>query len=298
MTSKNIRLSQARFAAMMEFEEDFRDMIKQLRIPEEVLETLTLHGYDCTLTFGLAFSSMTMLDQHISKFLPEGDTDLTSPTCARIRSLWTRCNNLHTAPSVPAAQTSPSPPSSSPLATPNSNQNWRETLPPKLSFEDMEMMKTQFSKNYPGEVLDSHTTPSVRLWSLVHQQKVNKQIKHIPIQLRLSEHQYSSMIETRSSKPLRSEIQLLSQLCWDDTPELDINAVRFSRDWLNRTATVLRNAYVLCGMAHLQIFKAFDTRVSELTFAQLDSELGLRQVLAQEFFAADRKIWNTIANLY
>ncbi len=58
---------------MMEFEEDFREMIKQLRIPEDVLETLTLHGYDCTLTFGLAFSSITMLDQHLSKFLPEGD---------------------------------------------------------------------------------------------------------------------------------------------------------------------------------------------------------------------------------
>ncbi len=156
-------------------------MIKQLRIPEDVLEALMLHGYDCTLTFGLAFSSITMLDQHLSKFLPVGDTDLTSPTCARIRALWTRCNNLHTAPAVPAAQTSPSPPSSSLLATPNSTQNWHETLPPKLSFEDMEMMKTQFSKNYPGEVLDAHTTPSVRLWSLVHQQKVNKQIKHIPI---------------------------------------------------------------------------------------------------------------------
>ena len=54
------------------------------------------------------------------------------------------------------------------------------------------------------------------------------------------------MIETRSSKPLRSEIQLLSQLCWDDTPEMDITSVRFSRDWFNRTSTVLRNA--ICSL--------------------------------------------------
>ena len=139
---------------------------------------------------------------------------------------------------------------------------WHETLPPKLSVEDMDTMKTQFAKNYPGEVLDSHSTPSVRLWSLVQQQKINKHIKYIPIQLRLSEHQYSAMIETRSSKPLRSEIQLLSQLCWDGTPEIDINSVRFSRDWLNRTSTVLRNAYALCGMCHLQVFKAFDSKMS------------------------------------
>ena len=159
-------------------------------------------------------------------------------------------------------------------------------------------MKGQFAKNYPGEVLDSHSTPSVRLWSLVHQQKINKHIKYIPIQLRLSEHQYSAMIETRSSKPLRSEIQLLSQLCWDDTPEMDIDTVRFSRDWLNRTSTVLRNAYALCGMCHLQVFKAFDTKISEHTFPHLDSELGLRHVMAQEFFAADKKIWSVIASLY
>ena len=114
----------------------------------------------------------------------------------------------------------------------------------------MEAMKTQFGKNYPGEVLDAHSTPSVRLWSLVHQQKVNKRIKYIPIQLRLSEHQYSAVIETRSSKPLRSDIQLLSQLCWDDTPEIDINSVRFSRDWLNRTSqqfSEMPTPYVECA---------------------------------------------------
>ena len=118
-----------------------------------------------------------------------------------------------------------------------------ESLPPKLST-------AQFEKNYPGEVLDAHSTPSVRLWSLVHQQKVNKAIKYIPIQLRLSEHQCSAMIETRSSKPLRSEIQLLSQLCWDDTPEMDINSVRFFRDWFNRTPTPqfsgMHMYYVVC----------------------------------------------------
>ena len=100
-----------------------------------------------------------------------------------------------------------------------------------------------------------------------------------------------AMIETRSSKPLRSEIQVLSQLCWDDTPEVDINSARFSR-------TVLRNAYVLCGMCDLQVFKACDAKIAEHTFVQLDAELGLRHVVAQEFFNADKKIWNAIAQLY
>ena len=38
-------------------------------------------------------------------------------------------------------------------------------------------------------------------------------------------------------------------------------------------------------------FKAFDAKVAEHTFVQLDQELGLRHVVAQEFFSADKKIW-------
>lgn len=173
-----------------------------------------------------------------------------------------------------------------------SSSNWHESLPPKLSPEDMTTMKTQFEKNHPGEILDFHSTPSVRLWSLVHQHKSTRQSN-----ISLSDVD-CAMIETRSSKPLRSEIQVLSQLCWDDTPEVDINSARFSRDWFHRTSTVLRNAYVLCGMCDLQVFKAFDAKIAEHTFVQLDAELGLRHVVAQEFFNADKKIWNAIAQLY
>ena len=67
---------------MVEFDEDFQDILRQLHLPEDVRDALLQNGYDCTLTFGLAFSSMQMLDQHISKFLPSGETDFTSPTGA------------------------------------------------------------------------------------------------------------------------------------------------------------------------------------------------------------------------
>ena len=183
---------------MVEIEQDFQDILRQLHLPEDVRDALLQNGCGCTLTFGLAFSSMQMLDQHINKFLPPGETDLASPTCACIRALWTKCNNLHTATPIPPAQPfPPTPPPTEPSSQLNATSDWHETLPPKLSVEDMETMKCQFAKEYPGEVLDSHSTPSVRLCSLVHQQKMNKHIKYIPIQLSLSEHQYSAMIETR-----------------------------------------------------------------------------------------------------
>ena len=140
---------------MAELDEDSQDLLRQLHRPEDGRDALLQNGYDCTLTFGLAFSSMQMLDQHISKFLSSGETDFTSPTCARIRALWTKSNNLHTATPIPPAQPfPPAPPSTEPSSQLTATSNWHETLPPKLSVEDMETMKNQFAKNYPGEVLD------------------------------------------------------------------------------------------------------------------------------------------------
>ena len=151
---------------MATFDDEFHDLVRQLQLPDEVKEAFAHNGYDCTLTFGLAFSSMQMLDQHITKFLPLGETDTTSPIAARIRALWSICNNLHTSLPLPPAQPMPPTPSPTPSASQLSEaNNWHETLPPKLSTDDIEAMKLQFAKNYPGEVLDAHSTPSIRLSS-------------------------------------------------------------------------------------------------------------------------------------
>ena len=157
---------------------------------------------------------------------------------------------IHHSPYLQPKTFPPTPSATPASATPSPASSWQELLPPKLSLDDMEAMKSHFTKNYPDEILDAHSTPSM---SLIHQQKVHKHIKHVPMQLRLSEHQYCAMIEPRPSKPLRSEMALLSQLCWDDTPEMDINSVRFSREWLNRISTLLRNAFALCNMCHLPV---------------------------------------------
>ena len=93
---------------MVDLEEDFQEILKQLHLPDEVRDALMQNGYDCTLTFGLAFSSMQMLDQHINKFLPPGETDLTSPTCARIRALYGPNTTIYIQPQlIPPAQPFP-----------------------------------------------------------------------------------------------------------------------------------------------------------------------------------------------
>ena len=113
---------------MVKFDDDFQDILRQLHLPEDVRDALLQNCYGCTLTFGLAFSSMQMLDQHISKFLPSGETDFASPTCARIRGVWTKCNKLHTATPIPPAQTfPPTPPSTEPSSQLNATCNWLQS---------------------------------------------------------------------------------------------------------------------------------------------------------------------------
>ncbi len=85
---KQISLLTADFHLVIMIEEDdkFQDLMIQLHLPQEAKDNPLVCGYDCTLTFGLAFSSMQILDQNIHKLLPAGETDH-SPTCARIRAL-------------------------------------------------------------------------------------------------------------------------------------------------------------------------------------------------------------------
>ena len=84
------------------------------------------------------FQEFLRLDQHIQKFLPLGETDLTSPTCARIRALWTKCKIFYSATPIPPAQPfPPTPPSTEPSSQITATSDWHETLPPKLSIEDL-----------------------------------------------------------------------------------------------------------------------------------------------------------------
>ena len=46
---------------------------------------------------------------------------------------------------------------------------WAENLPPKLTTETVDSLVSTFKQNYPGELLDQDSMPSIRLLSLVHE---------------------------------------------------------------------------------------------------------------------------------
>ena len=74
--------------------------------------------------------------------------------------------------------------------------------------------------------------------------------------------------------------------------------MRLAAAWLEleRIQTVFRNAWALCGAAHLQNLKALDKKVRELCLQQPDAQLGLRTPTTGELIAADRKIWAAISD--
>ena len=60
--------------------------------------------------------------------------------------------------------------------------------------------------------------------------------------------------------------------------------------WLNKVQKPFRNAWALCGAAHLHNLKAFDKKVAELCLQHFDQDLGFRSPNMQERLAADRSL--------
>ena len=276
--------------------EEFVQLLNSFRIPEVLQEHIFSKGFDCTADFAFAFPSVENLNPFLLA-LPETDwhtldTDdpLSSVHASRVRQAWNACRQ-----NMPKSTTLPAPPTVD--ATP-SPATWTEMLPPKLTEEAVRKPEEAFRANYPGELLDSDTSPSIRLLSLVHHGlKPGQAMRWVPWQLRLSARQYQEIMVAKSSKAVRSEMQLLSHAFFDDTPEVSVDSRALSAGWLVKVQTIFRNAIALCQAAHLSNLKAFDKKVADLCLAAPDPILGLRTVNAQELLAADRKIWGVISEL-
>ena len=176
------------------------------------------------------------------------------------------------------------------------SHEWVENLPPKLTTETVDSLVSTFKQNYPGELLDNDSMPSIRLLSLVHE-GLKTRLKWIPWQYRLSQKQYQEILEAKTTKAVRSEVQLLTAAFMDDQPELSVESRPLSAGWLMQIQTIFRNALALCNAAHLKSLKDFDKKIAGLCLKQPDRTSGLRTVTTQELLSADRRMWNTISDL-
>ena len=112
----------------------------------------------------------------------------------------------------------------------------------------------------------------------------------------MSQKQYQDMTEAKTHKPIRSEAQLLGALL-DETPEIPLENMKLSAEWLMKTQQVFRNAWVMVGAAHLQIFKKFDDKFFSLAMKCHSPESMLRSVNLAELLEADKFLWGEISSL-
>ena len=92
---------------------------------------------------------------------------------------------------------------------------------PKLTTETVDSLVSTSKQNYPGKLLDNDSMPSIRLLSLVHE-GLKTRLKWIPWQYRLK--QYQEILEAKTTKAVRSEVQLLTAAFMDHQPELSVKA--------------------------------------------------------------------------
>ena len=180
--------------------EEFVQLLNSFRIPELLQEHIFCKGFDCTADFAFAFPSVENLNPFLLA-LPETDwhtldTDdpLSSVHASRVRQAWNACRQnmpkSTTLPATPTVDATPSP------------ATWTEMLPPKLTEEAVRKLEEAFRANYPGELLDSDTSPSIRLLSLVHHGlKPGQAMRWVPWQLRLSARQYQEIMVASRAKP-------------------------------------------------------------------------------------------------
>ena len=214
----------------------------------------------------------------------------TSVTAGRIRRLISHGKVL-----VTQFQTSGRAPAGTPNAGILCPPSWQEHAPPRLTPESVAALSAMFTKNFPGELLIAEALPStrllsIRLLSIIHHQlQPGQTLRYVPWQLRLSQKQCQEMMEAKTP-------QLLGVI-WDDTPELPLDQVRLSAEWLMKVQQVFRNAFVMCGAAHLHTFKKFDQKVFDLAMKKHSPDPDLRAASLSELLEADKAIWAEIISL-
>ena len=277
--------------------------LKEHSVHDVLAQALALKGLESIDDLAFAYPDLASLDSLFSGLSDEdmglmGAVDpLHGVHAAKLRRSLRIAHGLSQQAAHPVPTTEVIPSVQSAIMPQSSPTSWMENLPPKLSSDAVQDLVNDFKLNYPGELLDDDTMPSIRLLSLVqHSLKPGEKIRWIPWQFRLSAKQYQEIMEAKSSKPMRTEAHILASALYDDTPEMAVAHLRLAASWLSRIQTVFRNAWALCGAAHLNNLKAFDKRVLDLALPDLP-DTSLRGPTTQELLAADRKIWGTIANL-
>ena len=290
-------------------QEGLHRILDDLHLPEAIEQALHANGIACIADFAYAYYTTADLDSFAESmsevfWASQGVTDpLHSRPMARLRRALVQAQvrvKQYEAEAVRTPEPSTASASAPPAGPAPSAEAWVEHAPQRLDNDTVARMVTEFKEAYPGELLDSNAMPSIRLLSLVHawfKDAATPRIKYVPRQYRMSQRQYTEIVEARAHRVIRTEAQLLSTALFDDTPTIGLESHIINASWLGARQRIFSNAIALCKGAHLAVLKAFDAKVLELCTQTWQPGHGLRNVTAEELLDADRKLWHSIAGL-
>eukprot|EP00434_Breviolum_minutum_P043502 symbB.v1.2.038783.t1/scaffold6172.1/size20356/2 len=168
-------------------------MLTELVVPSELQTWLKDEGFvtisDLVFTFATSTDGDSLLQKVPSTTWTKLGVDssledpATTVAAGKLRRLLTQCRmvvqQLTATQQATAVQST--------VATPLTQPMWNELAPPRLTPEAVTQLMEQFATNYPGELLTSESTPSIRLLSVVyHTLKPGQTLKYIPWQIRMS----------------------------------------------------------------------------------------------------------------
>ena len=209
-----------------------------------------------------------------------------------LRLAWTRCQAMQ-APALPP----PGPSASTQSEVSASQSTWSETYPPKLTSEVVSALKQKFKRNYPAEILLPEATPSLRLLSLIHHQKLKGEYKWVPWKYRLSQAKTDEITAVKPNRIAKSEGLQLHALLVDSPPELHIDNGALGMHALRQTFETFSYAIAMCEIVYLATMKNYYLKFINLMTTRLEAETGLRNPTILEAQGADKTLMTIACEL-
>ena len=260
-------------------------------VQDTFVDKLIEDGWSIEL-FAMAAPTLEKLDEEIRSMLGDLYDITTAVQRSALRLAWTRCQATQAPALPPPGQSTATPPEG--IA---SQSTWSETYPPKLTSEVVSALKQKFKRNYPAEILLPETTPSLRLLSLIHHQKVKGEFKWVPWKYRLSQAKADEITAVKPNRIAKSEELQLHALLVDSPPELHIDNGALGMHALRQTFETFSYAMAMCEIAHLATMKTYYLKFINLMTTRLEAETGLRNPTILEAQSADKTLMTIACEL-
>ena len=181
-------------------------LLTQYSAPDDLAAKLKSAGYNALSALVFAAPEVADEPQLLRSLLSlPAPSELTTPACSAVRRLLMEARLL--LPGVPPASTATTSASPSAPLLP-------QPAVPRLTSAELSQLRTDFTTAYPGELLDSATTPCLEMCSAIKHLHDSSCSPWLPWRQRASEADRAAWSESR--RP-RSDGQLLRALLADES---------------------------------------------------------------------------------